>query len=119
VRFGPGAEGGGAGLGGDNDFGGFEAGNFVEDQPVEVIALKLGGGKLAGGDVHVGNPGAGRLDDHGGQVIVLILGQQGIFHHRAGSDHPRHLARHQPVDGVVAHLLADGYFETGLNQRAM
>jgi len=91
-----------------------QAGQLLHHADGRLLTVKLRGGKLAGGDINVGQPGPRpvvmlislRVD--GQQVVVAALGQQTRLNHGAGGDHAGDLAGDEAVDRRGADLLADG-----------
>ena len=93
--------------GGNQDFGGLQAGQFQG----QVAGRHLGGGEFAGSDIDISQAGFGAVGADGGQVVVGLVVQQGGFQHGAGGDHADHAPFHDAFGGGgVAELFADGDF---------
>ena len=66
--------------GGNQYFGGFQAGQF-QGQP---FCGDLGGGKLSGSNINISEAGGAGFRADGGQIVVGLVVQQGGFQHGAG-----------------------------------
>ncbi len=103
-----------------DQFAGLQAAQLFADALLDAFgrfAVDLGGGKLAGGDVAVGDAGrrAPAVDGDGHQVVVAFVVQQAGLDHGAAGDNARHLALHQPI-ARLADLLGDGDLVAALDQ---
>ena len=81
----------------------------------KLVAAHLGGGKLAGGHVGVGEPHEVVRGDDGREVVVRLRPQHVLVDDRAGRDHAGDRAIHEPVAGG-RHLIAHRDAVPGLDQ---
>ena len=97
----------------DQHLRGFDSFQFKGD----FLKEQLGGGELAGGDVHVGQSRPSFVLRHGDQVVIRLLGEEGRFEHGARGNDPDHAPVHQALGGCrVGELFADGDFVALLDQ---
>ena len=100
-------------VGGEEDFAGAEvfegAGHFG--------GVHVGDFELAGGDVDVGDGGAGSVVADGGEEVVLAGTHEGGVHGGAGGDDAHDLALDEALGGFgIFHLVADGDAESFLDE---
>ena len=74
-------------------FRGFDAFQLERD----FLNEQLGGGELAGGDVHIGQSRPSFMLRHGGQVVVGLLVQECRFEHGSRGYNPDNLPVDQPL----------------------
>ncbi len=98
------------------DLGGAQAGQLGTQQARDVSTVELGGGKLTGGDVDIGNASLLLLLNNRAKVVVALSGEQSRLDQGAGGDHTHHLARENSFDRLVTDLLADGDMVALLDQ---
>ena len=84
---------------------GLKASQLARDLP----ARHLRHGKLARGDVGMGQPGPVSIHDQGSQVAGALRFQQRRLHHRTRRDHTGHLAVDETAPRDLSHLLGDGH----------
>ncbi len=97
----------GEGVGPEN-FGWLEAVQFRADLVQQFLPFQFRGGKLAGGDIYIGQTGMVLMEIDRRQIVVLMMLKQGRFNHCPRRHHPNHFPIHQTLSGNFTDLLADG-----------
>ncbi len=104
-----------------DDLGRAQAGQFgTEGGAIGII--QFGDRKFAGGDIHIGYCCAAAslreigVQNHGGQVVVGIAGEQAGFDQRSGGHHAHYFTREEPLDGLFPLLFRDGDMVAFFNQ---
>ena len=88
---------------------------FVRCAP-DLVALDLGDGELAGGDVDVCDPGTVALDAERAEVVVALFVEERGLDDGSRRDNARHLTGHDPVHRLIADLVNDGDLVSGVDQ---
>jgi len=88
----------------------------LAQQRLAILIQELGGGHVAGGDVHVGYPCHMPIAGDTHKIVVALVSQEPWLYHRTRGNHADHLARHEPVLWLVTELLTDGHLVTSRDQ---
>jgi hypothetical protein len=93
---------------GDDDFSRLQTLDFALQLILRVVAVELGNGELACGDVTIRKSCLIALRRQTREIVVAFRFEHGGFDDGTGRDHAHDLALHESVLRLVTRLLADG-----------